>query len=183
MKRTIKHEGNQSCDRKMRKKLQMCLLGAGAIMLLCGLLWSVMAQTLGKTYELKLTGTAWKGEGPNTLCLSGEAQGTVPGAFRMTLHYDEKEGRITDGTWTLMVHHKPKGDGKVSGRGTLSGSITGGKVTINKEGEVVSIDEVQVSVGGGSQAYAVASGGSGELAGKWDQKKSPPFEGRLQLRF
>jgi hypothetical protein len=108
------------------------------------------------------------------------ATGQLPGMLHLTLRHDG--GNITGGTWKLTVL-PANADATSSETGTLTGSFSGGTVTLDANGVATAAGSVQLTVQSGTGQFEAINSGTGTLTLSADPENSTKLGGPLALSF
>ena len=108
------------------------------------------------------------------------ATGDLPGMLSVTLKHEG--GNVTGGTWTLTVL-PPNADATSSESGTLTGSFSGGTVTLDPNGIATAANSIQLTVTSGAGQFASITSGSGTLTLSADAENSTKLGGPFALSF
>ncbi|MDQ1741497.1 MAG: hypothetical protein QOE53_3149 [Pseudonocardiales bacterium] len=121
-----------------------------------------------------------------------EADNDLKGSLTMTLERDANGTTITGGFWALVLSYTEltpseggDGDGaseRLIQKGTLSGSVTGGSLTLDADGNVAAINSAQLTITQGSVAYEGVNAGGGS-AQENDLQDAAKSSGSLVLNF
>jgi hypothetical protein len=109
-----------------------------------------------------------------------DAAGDLPGMGKVTLRRDGNN--VTGGSWSLTVL-PPNADASSSEKGRLAGAVTGGTVTLNADGTLAGVSDVQLTVESGTGQYASVGGGSGTLSLPAAAEHTSKLKGTLALNF
>ena len=142
-----------------------------------------VAPTVAETYSSTVTGNHG-GPAPgmnNPLALNLGVDGALKGRLSASINYNDSH-EITGGTWLLVVT-AVQPDGSSDEVGTISGSFTGGSVTVGDSGVVATVDGAMMTVGSGTELYSNITTGGGSLGGNLVESGSPSFNGQLNLTF
>jgi hypothetical protein len=91
-------------------------------------------------------------------------------------------GNVSGGSWTMTVL-PPNADATSSETGTLTGSISGGSVTLDTNGVITAVTSVQLTVQSGTGQYSAITSGNGTLSLSADAENSSKLGGPLVLDF
>jgi hypothetical protein len=143
------------------------------------------------------------GTGGDKYVVTMEAGGDLPGSMSLILERDPDSGTIS-GEWVLVVsyiedlghshrisdakglnapnHDDGHGGERLINKGTIRGTVTGGRLTLNADQKPVSIEGATLSVISGSLEFSALSSGSGTVEGtNLDDIKTSV--GSLALRY
>lgn len=108
------------------------------------------------------------------------ATGDLPGMLSVTLKHED--GNVNGGTWTLTVL-PPNADATSNESGTLTGSFSGGSLTLDANGIATAANSIQLTVTSGAGQFASITSGSGTLNLSADAENSTKLGGPLALSF
>jgi hypothetical protein len=131
-------------------------------------------------YNATLVGTQTASGGDEGVSLHLNATGDLPGMLTLSLKHEG--GQVVGGSWTLTVL-PPNADASASEKGRLTGSVSGGTLTLDEHGIVTAAASVQLTVQGGEGQYAEVTGGSGTLSLSADPENTTKLGGPLALDF
>ena len=108
------------------------------------------------------------------------ATGDLPGMVKVTLQRDGSN--VSGGSWSMTVLPQ-NADANSSETGTLTGSISGGSVTLDANGVISAVTSVQLTVQSGTGQYSTITSGNGTLNLSADAENSSKLGGPLVLDF
>jgi hypothetical protein len=161
-------------------KMRNYLAAALALISLAGFCLSGHAQT-ARTYHGSFAGSSSRSQASGEITFVGQVDNARPGYLLLTINYDANNS-INSGKWTLVVTGK-KADGSSSEEGRLEGTLSGGSVTLNRDGTVTSVQTAQLIIKSGSGTYSGVNNGQGTFEASSVPDNSPPFNGVLTLTF
>lgn len=132
------------------------------------------------TYKDTVAGSQTASRLSEGVSLNLHATGDLPGVLTLSLRHEG--GRISGGSWTLVVL-PPDADASSGERGRLSGSVGGGALTLDEHGIVTAADSIQLSVQSGEGRYASVSGGGATLSLSADPRIATKLVGPLAFDF
>ena len=132
------------------------------------------------TYNNTVTGSQTASAESGSVAFNLNATGDLPGMLSIKLKHEG--GNVNGGTWTLTVL-PPNADATSSETGTITGSFSGGTVTLDANGVVTGASSVQLSVQSGTGQYQTVTGGTGTLGLSTDAENSTKLGGPLALSF
>ena len=157
------------------KRLTLIFATALAATLLC-LVAARAAANYNNTVGASRTASADRED----VSLILEVAGDLHGMGKVTL---KREGdNVTGGSWSLTVL-PPNADASSSEKGRLTGSVTGGSITLNPDGTLTGVADAQLTVEGGAGEHASVGGGSGTLSLSADAENPSKLKGTLALNF
>lgn len=132
----------------------------------------------------------------NRVVVLMDAKGELPGSLTLTVERDSTGTTVVGGSWVLVVsyteftplgHPDPDGAGEAQSerlvqKGTLSGTISGGTLALDANGNVISFDALQLIINQGSVAYDGVTEGTGS-AQETDLQDVVNSAGTLILNF
>ena len=132
------------------------------------------------TYNGTISGSQTASAESGSVALNLTATGDLPGMLSLTLRHDS--GNISGGTWTLTVLPS-NADATSSPSGSLSGSFSGGTLTLDANSIATAANSVQLTVQSGTGQFAEVNTGSGTLTLSADPENSTKLTGPLVLNF
>jgi hypothetical protein len=140
----------------------------------------LMTTHAASNYNNTVTGSQTASGESGSVTFNLNATGDLPGMLSITLKHEG--GNVNGGTWTLKVL-PPNADATSSETGAITGSFSGGTVTLDANGVVSGASSVQLSVQSGTGQYQAITGGSGTLGLSADAENSTKLSGPLALSF
>ena len=131
-------------------------------------------------YNNTVTGSQTASAESGGVAFNLNATGDLPGMLSITLKHEG--GTVNGGTWTLKVL-PPNADATSSETGTITGSFSGGTITLDANGVVTGASSLQLSVQSGTGQYQAVTSGSGTLGLSADAENSTKLSGPLALSF
>ena len=131
-------------------------------------------------YTNSVTGSQTASAESGSVAFNLNATGDLPGMLNLTLKHEG--GNVNGGTWTLTVL-PPNADATSSATGTITGTFSGGTITLDANGVVTGASSVQLSVQSGTGQYQAVTSGSGTLGLSADAENSTKLSGPLALNF
>lgn len=144
------------------------------------MLVSVALTHATATYSDTLSGSQTASAESGGITLNLNATGDLPGILILTLRHEG--GNVSGGTWTLTVL-PPNADATSSESGSMTGSFTGGTLSLDANGIITAANSVQLNVQSGTGQYAAVTGGSGTLSLSADPENSTKLGGPLAFSF
>jgi hypothetical protein len=92
------------------------------------------------------------------------------------------EANVTGGAWSMTVL-PANADAASSERGTLSGAVSGGTITLNENGTLASASAVQISIQSGTGEFASVTAGTVTVNLSADAENPSQLNGTLVLNF
>lgn len=154
--------------------------GASVLLSLAGLCLISQAQT-GRTHQGSFAGTVARSPEGGKANFVGQMGGDLPGYLMLTLDYDSNRS-IHGGNWTLIIT-KRKADGSSGEEGRMDGTLSGGSVTLNRDGQVISVNAARLTIKSGRGTYDGVVNGDGTFDATSVSGKPSPFDGLLTLTF
>ena len=148
----------------------------------CLLLTFVLSTALviSTTYNDTVSGTQTASAESGSVAFNLNATGELPGMLSLTVRHEG--GNITGGTWKLTVL-PANADATSSEAGTLTGSFSGGTLTLDTNGIASAASSVQLTVQSGTGQYEAITSGTGTLTLSADPENSTKLGGPLALNF
>jgi len=132
------------------------------------------------SYNNTVTGSQTASAESGSIAFNLNATGDLPGMLSVTLRHEN--GNVNGGTWTLTVL-PANADASSSETGRLTGTFTGGAITLDANGLATAANSVQLSVQSGAGQFEAITGGSGTLSLSADAENSTKLGGPLTLNF
>ena len=132
------------------------------------------------TYNNTVSGSQSASVESGSVTLNLNATGDLPGVINLTIRHEG--GNVNGGTWTLKVL-PPNPDATSNETGTLTGTFTGGTMTLDANGIASAVSSVQLSVQSGTGQFASVTSGNGTLTLSADPENSTKLGGPLALSF
>lgn len=147
-------------------------------LMLLSLVLAAIASTA--TYNDTLSGSQTAAPEADGIALNLTASGDLPGMNKVTLQRDGQN--VTGGSWRLTVLPQ-NADASSSERGELTGTITGGTLTLTAEGTLASASSVQVTIQSGAGEYAAITSGTATINISANAENPSQLNGTLVLNF
>ena len=132
------------------------------------------------TYNDTVSGSQTAAPESDGIALNLTASGDLPGMSVMKLQRDGQN--VTGGTWRLTVLPQ-NADASSSERGELTGTITGGSLTLNSEGTLASATSVQVTLQSGTGEFSSVTTGNATMTISANAENPSQLSGTLVLNF
>jgi hypothetical protein len=161
---------------KITKHLATALL----LISLAGFCLNADAQA-GRTHHGAFAGSGSHSQAGGETTFVGRVDDALPGYLTLTLNYDSNNS-ISGGNWTLIVTGK-QADGSSSEEGRLEGTLSGGSVTLNRDGAINSVSAAQLKIKSGRGTYSGVVSGQGTFEAGLAPGSRAPFDGVLTLTF
>lgn len=146
------------------------------VLLLTSLLTFVSTASYNNTVSGSQTASAENG----SIAFNLNATGDLPGMLSVTLKHEG--GNVTGGTWTLTVL-PANADATSSESGRVTGTFSGGTITLDANGIATAAGSVQLTVQSGTGQFDAVTSGSGTLSLSPDAENSTKLGGPLTLSF
>ena len=146
------------------------------LLLLTSLLTFVSTASYTNTVSGSQTASAESG----TIAFNLNATGDLPGMLNVKLSHEG--GNVTGGSWTLTVL-PANADAASSESGRITGTFSGGTITLDSNGIATAAGSIQLSVQSGSGQFESVTSGSGSLSLSADAENSTKLGGPLTLSF
>ena len=132
------------------------------------------------TYNDTVSGAQTASAESGSVAFNLTASGDLPGMLSLKLQHEG--GNVNGGTWTLTVL-PPNADATSSENGTLTGSLSGGTLTLDANGIATAANSIQLTVTSGTGQYASITSGSGTLNLSADAETPTKLGGPFALNF
>jgi len=132
------------------------------------------------TYNDTVSGSQTASAESGSVAFNLNATGELPGMLSLTVRHEG--GNITGGTWKLTVL-PANADANSSETGTLTGTFSGGTLTLDTNGIATAASSVQLTVQSGTGQFAAITSGTGTLSLSADPENSTKLGGPLALNF
>lgn len=132
------------------------------------------------TYNDSLSGSQTAAPETAGIALNLTATGDLPGMNKVTLQRDGTN--VTGGSFRLTVLPQ-NADASSSERGELSGTVSGGTLTLTSEGTLASASNVHVTIQSGAGEFAAVTSGTGTLSVTANSENPSQLSGTLVLNF
>ena len=139
----------------------------------------VLAFSLA-TYNDTLSGSQTAAPEAQGIALNLTASGDLPGMTKVTLQRDGQN--VTGGSLKITVL-PANANASSSERGELTGTISGGTLTLSAEGTLASASSVEISIQSGTGEFAAITSGSGTLNITTNAENPSQLSGTLVLNF
>ena len=146
------------------------------LLLLTSLLTFVSTASYTNTVSGSQTASAESG----TIAFNLTATGDLPGMLNVKLNHEG--GNVTGGSWTLTVL-PANADATSSESGRITGTFSGGTITLDSNGIATAAGSIQLSVQSGTGQFESVTSGSGSLSLSADAENSTKLGGPLTLNF
>lgn len=168
----------------MPPTLRRTIFGAATFVVCLGLFLSVRAHER-HTYNVTLAHPETNTDASGRVVVTMMAQGDLSGVVTLALEKNAA-GTVTGGEWALMVSYTeiipvdpnapPHTHGEEAGggephagetlvqKGALKGTIAGGSLTLNPDGSLASLNDLVLSITGGTLQYQATTSGSGVVS-------------------
>lgn len=131
-------------------------------------------------YNNTVSGSQTASAESGSIAFNLNATGDLPGILSVTLRHEN--GNVNGGTWTLTVL-PANADASSTEIGRLTGTFTGGAITLDANGLATAASSVQLSVQSGAGQFEAITSGSGTLSLSADAENSTKLGGPLTLNF
>jgi hypothetical protein len=131
-------------------------------------------------YQNTVSGAQTASAESGSVAFNLNATGDLPGMLSLTLRHEG--GTVNGGSWTLTVL-PPNADATSSESGTLTGSLSGGTVTLDANGVASAANSIQLTVTSGTGQFASITSGNGTLNLSADPENSTKLSGPFALTF
>lgn len=131
-------------------------------------------------YNDTVSGSQTASAESGTIAFNLNATGELPGMLSVKLQHEA--GTVNGGSWTLTVL-PPNADATSTESGTLTGSFSGGTLTLDSNGIATAASTIQLNVTSGTGQFASITSGNGTLSLTADPENSTKLGGPLALSF
>ena len=135
---------------------------------------------LTATYNDTISGSQTAAPETEGIALNLTATGDLPGMNKLTLV--RSEANVTGGAWSMTVL-PANADAASSERGTLTGTVSSGTLTLNENGTLASASTVQISIQSGTGEFASVTSGTATLNLSANAENPSQLNGTLVLNF
>jgi hypothetical protein len=132
------------------------------------------------TYNDTVSGSQTAAPEAEGIALNLTAAGDLPGMNKLTLV--RSDTNITGGAWSMTVL-PANADASSSERGTLTGTVSGGTITLNENGTLASASSVQISIQSGTGEFASVTTGTATMSLSANAENPSQLNGTLVLNF
>ena len=141
---------------------------------------SLNVVNLAATYNNSVSGSQTAAPESEGIALNLTAAGDLPGMNKLTLV--RSEANITGGSWSMTVL-PANADASSNERGSLTGTVSGGTVTLNENGTLASASSVQISIQSGTGEFASVTSGTATVNLSTNAENPSQLNGTLVLNF
>lgn len=132
------------------------------------------------TYNDTVSGSQTAAPEAEGIALNLTAAGDLPGMNKLTLV--RSDTNITGGAWSMTVL-PANADASSSERGTLTGTVSGGTITLNENGTLASASSVQISIQSGTGEFASVTTGTATMSLSANAENPSQLNGTMVLNF
>jgi hypothetical protein len=132
------------------------------------------------TYNNTVSGSQSASAEEDGIAINLNATGDLPGKVRLTL--TRSEGNVTGGT-LLMTVSPANAKASSSERGSLTGSVTSGTLTLAGNGTLASASKVQVAINRGTGEFSGVTSGTATINVSAGGQNSSQLSGTLVFSF
>ncbi len=132
------------------------------------------------TYNDTVSGSQTAAPESVGIALNLTAAGDLPGMNKLTLV--RTETNVTGGTWTMTVL-PANADASSSERGSLTGTVSSGTITLNENGTLASASSVQISIQSGTGEFGSVTTGTATVNLSANAENPSQLSGTLVLNF
>ena len=144
------------------------------------LLTSLLTFVLTASYTNTVSGSQTASAESGTIAFNLNATGDLPGMLNVKLNHEG--GNVTGGSWTLTVL-PANADAASSESGRITGTFSGGTITLDSNGIATAAGSIQLSVQSGTGQFESVTSGNGSLSLAADAENSTKLGGPLTLNF
>ncbi|HEX5887660.1 MAG TPA: hypothetical protein VFY61_03110 [Pyrinomonadaceae bacterium] len=132
------------------------------------------------TYNDTVSGSQTAAPESDGIALNLTAAGDLPGMIKLSLA--RSEANVTGGSLTMTVL-PANADASSSERGSLTGTVSSGTLTLSENGTLASASNVQVSINSGTGEYASVTSGAATINVTANAENPSQLGGTLVLNF
>lgn len=132
------------------------------------------------TYNNTVSGSQTASAESGSIAFNLNATGELPGMLSVKLQHEG--GTVNGGSWTLTVLPQ-NADATSTESGTVTGSFTGGTLTLDANGIATAANSIQLNVTSGTGQFTSITSGNGTLSLTADPENSTKLGGPLALSF
>ena len=132
------------------------------------------------TYNDTVSGSQTAAPESEGIALNLTAAGDLPGMIKLTLV--RSETNVTGGAWSITVL-PANADASSNERGTLTGTVSSGTLTLNENGTLASASGVQLTIQSGTGEFASVTSGTATVSLSANAENSSQLNGPLVLNF
>ena len=148
------------------------------VFLLVATLVAPAAVTPPATYNNTVSGAQSATAEEDGIALNLTATGDLPGKVRLTLM--RNDANVTGGT--LLVTVSPA-NANSRARGSLTGTVSGGTLTLASNGTLASASNVQIAINRGTGEFSGVTSGTATINVSAGGQNSSPLSGTLVFSF
>ena len=141
---------------------------------------SVNVANIAATYNDTVSGSQTAAPESEGIALNLTAAGDLPGMNKLTLV--RSETNVTGGAWSMTIL-PANADASSTERGTLTGTVSGGTITLNENGTLASASSVQISIQSGTGEFASVTTGTATVSLTANAENPSQLNGTLVLNF
>lgn len=141
---------------------------------------SMTVVNLAATYNDTVSGSQTAAPESEGIALNLTAAGDLPGMNKLTLV--RSEANVTGGTWSMTVL-PANADAASSERGTITGTVSSGTITLNENGTLASASTVQITIQSGTGEFASVTTGTATVNLSANAENPSQLNGTLVLNF
>jgi hypothetical protein len=153
--------------------LRRTVIGVAALLVCAAAVWTARAQEK-HTYNVTLSHAESMTDSSGRVVVTLMAKGDLSGVVTLALERNAA-GAVTGGEWAMNVSYTeavpvdpsapvsadPDGGERLVQKGTIKGAVVGGTLTLSADGSLTSLNDVVLSLNGGTIQYQSATSGSG----------------------
>lgn len=132
------------------------------------------------TYNDTVSGSQTAAPEAEGIALNLTAAGDLPGMLKLTL--TRSETNVSGGS-LIMTVLPANADASSTARGSVTGTISSGTLTLNENGTVASASNVQVTINSGTGEFANVTSGTATINVSANAENSSQLGGTLVLNF
>ena len=130
------------------------------------------------TYNNTVSGAQSAGAEEDGIAINLTATGDLPGKVRLTLM--RNDANVTGGTLLVTVSNA---NASSRARGSLTGTVSGGTLTLASNGTLASASNVQIAINRGTGEFSGVTSGTATINVSGGGQTSSPLSGTLVFSF
>ena len=155
-------------------------LALGFALVVMATLFSLGTVKAVTAYNDSLSGSQTASTVVDGIAINLSATGDLPGMAKINL---QRNGlNVTGGGWTMTVLPQ-NADASSNGRGDLTGTVSGGALTLNADGTLASASALQLTIQSGTGEFAGVTAGTGTINVSTSSENPSQLAGTLVLSF
>ena len=155
-------------------------LALGFALVVMATLFSLGTVKAVAAYNDSVSGSQTASTVVDAIAINLSATGDLPGMTKINLQ--RNGSNVTGGSWKMTVLPQ-NADASSSGRGDLTGTVTGGTLTLNADGTLASASALQLMIQSGTGEFAGVTAGTGTVNVSSSSENPSQLVGTLVLSF